>query len=117
MARIVMNRGYDPLSGTYGYLTFRVINGKPFVRKKPEMVLPKNPTTEQKDKYKRQKVINECIARIQTRNPNVQESINQRLNIYKRVVRLYNRNSKTLKARSKLIKAILMDYFDTGNRR
>ena len=105
-----MSRGYEPLSGTYGYLTFRVINGKAYVHEKPEVILPKHPTEEQKAKRKKRLVIDECVARIQTRNPDIYAAIAERKKIRDRIKWLYTKLSRTTKSRTKLIKAILKEY-------
>ena len=105
-----MNKGYEPLSGTYGYLTFRVINGKPFVREKPELVLPQDATPEQKEKRRKRLVLDECVARIQMRNKDIREGISERKNIYERLERLYKKFSPTIRSRKKLVTEILKKY-------
>ena len=105
-----MNKGYEPLSGTYGYLTFRVINGKAFVREKPEVLLPKHPTEEQKAKRKKRLVIDECVARIQMLNKDIRTAIGERQVINMRVRRLYDKFSGTIKSRTKLVRTILKEY-------
>ena len=105
-----MNKGYEPLSGTYGYLTFRVINGKAFVREKPEVLLPKHPTEEQKAKRKKRLVIDECVARIQMRNKDIRTAIGEREKIRNRVTWLYTKLSRTIRSRTKLAREILKEY-------
>ena len=112
MANLELKKGYKPISGKYGNYIFQVRNGKQYLYRYDLPKLPKRSSAEQKDKHKRLVVINECVARIQTKYYNLFEGIKWRETIYARVYKLYGFFSQNINAPSKLIKAILNEYDD-----
>lgn len=113
MAQIKFNpkSGINHLSGTYGNMTYRTVNGKNFVHSKPQPVLPKNPTRKQRALYKKQLIVNECVRILQVNVGDLQEAIRLRPLIRQRIMRLYNKYQPTIKAPTKLQKAIMSDYY------
>ena len=113
MARIEFDpaSGIEHLSGTYGYLTYRTAFGKNFVHSKPIPVLPKNPTRKQRALYKKQCIVNECVRILQEYVGDIQEAIRLRPLIRQRIMKLYNKYQPTIKAPTKLQKAIMTEYY------
>ena len=117
MATVTFNpeSGIQSLSGSLGRLTFRTKNGKTFVTERPRPVLPKNPTREQKRKYTRQTIIEDCLEILQSRMEDIQEAMRIRPKIKDRLEYLYAKFSPTIKARTKLQKAIMSEYYTRFN--
>ena len=66
MARITFKNPNDHLSGTLCGLVYKNRNGKNFVYSQPEPVLPKRPTKEQRLKYRKDCVVQNCVSLIQS---------------------------------------------------
>lgn len=113
MAKIEFNpnQPIQALSGTVGKFTFRTVNGRTFLHTRPEPVLPKNPTPAQREKYKRQVVINQCLDILQDQIPDLPTAIKMRGKIFDRLTYLYKKFAPTIKARTKLQKKIMTEYY------
>ena len=112
MAKVTFNpnQPIQSLSGSIGPVTFRTINGRTHVFQRPEPVLPKNPTRKQRALFKQRTIIDYCLSIIQAQYEDVQEAIKMRPKIRDRIVRLYKKYAPTIKARTKLQKAIIAEY-------
>ena len=115
MARVKLMPGIESLSGTIGDVTFRTMNGKTFMHRKAEPVLPKNATRKQKAQYRKRVIINQCVVLVQAEMENVFAALEQRKKIYDAIRRLYDRYAPEIKARTKLQKAILSAYWEREN--
>ena len=113
MARVEFdpNQPIQSLSGSIGRVSFRTVFGRTFVTKRPEPVLPKNPTRQQRAQFKKQTIIDNCLTILQEQIPDLQEAINMRPKIRDRIVRLYKKHAPNIKAPTKLQKAIMIDYY------
>ena len=105
------NQPIQSLSGTVGGLTFRTVNGRTFVSPRTEPVLPKNPTRKQRARFKQQTIINNCISILQSQYEDIQKAISMRAKIKSRLTYLYKKYVATIKAPTKLQKAIMTDYY------
>ena len=104
------------LSGTFGNITFKTVNGRTFGRSRVTPGLPKNASDEERATYKKRTIINTCISILQGEIADLQEAITMRPKIKKRVDYLYQKYVAQIKASSKLQKAIMTEYhsrFDT----
>ena len=101
---------FTALSGTVGDLTFKTRNGQTFMYQKPDPQLPEHPTPKQRARYRKQLIVAECVKRIQGRFDDMLTAISSRKTIYNRVARLYDKLAPTVRARTKLIRAILDEY-------
>ena len=117
MAKITFNpeSGIQSLSGSLGRLTFRTINGQTYVNERPMPVLPKKATREQRRKYHRQMIIDSCLEILQNGMEDIQEAMRIRPKIKDRLEYLYKKFSPTIKARTKLQKAIMSEYYARFN--
>ena len=113
MARISFkeNQPIQSLSGTVGNITFRTMNGRTYAYGRTEPVLPKNPTRKQRARFKQQTIINYCLDILQSQIPDIQEAISMRPKIKERLRYLYKTFAPTIKARTKLQKAIMTEYY------
>ena len=113
MAKVTFVEGQplQSLSGTVGNITFRTINGRTFARELTAPTLPKNPTRQQRDRFKRQTLINDCIAILQSQYEDIQEAIAVRPKIKDRLNYLYKSFAPTIKTRTKLQKKIMTEYY------
>lgn len=112
MAKVTFNpnQPIQSLSGTFGCNTFRTLNGRTYLNQRPEPVLPKNPTPQQRAAFRRQTIIDHCVAFLQQQIRDIPLAITSRPLIRSRVVRLYNRISPSVKTPAKLRRAILSEY-------
>jgi hypothetical protein len=112
MAKVTFEKGQpiQALSGTAGNLTFRTQNGRTFVCVRPEPTLPKNPTREQKARFKKRTIIDNCLKILQGEIADIQEAIRLRHTIRDRLVYLYDKFAPNIKATTKLQKAIMSEY-------
>ena len=112
MAKVTFKPGQpiQSLSGTLGRMTFRTIYGHTSVFEKPEPTLPKNATRKQKAQFKRQIIIDNCLTILQGEITDIKEAIRMRQKIRDRLVYLYKKFAPTIKARTKLQKAIMTEY-------
>ena len=115
MARVKLIPGIESLSGTIGDVTFRTMNGKTFMHRKAEPVLPPHATRKQKAQYKKRVIVNDCVVLVQAEMENVFEALEQRSRIYDTIRHLYDRYAPGIKARTKLQRAILSAYWERKN--
>ena len=104
------NQPIQSLSGTVGAVSFRTRNGRTFMYRTGEPVLPKNPTRKQRAQYKQRIVVDFCVSAIQAQIPDIQDALAMRPTIRSRVMRLYKLLSPSTKARTKLQGYILAEY-------
>lgn len=100
------------LSGTVGDRTFRTRNGKTYMTRLQTPVLPKNPTRKQRALYRRLRMIDQCVMIVQAQIPDIPEAIAMRSRIKDRLMYLYDKLSPTIKAPTKLQKAIMEAYYE-----
>ena len=112
MARITFakNQPIQSLSGNLGPISFRTRNGQTFMFTTPDPVLPKNPTRQQRAQYRQRKIVDYCVKMIQSQIHDIQQALAMRNTIHERIKRLYKRLSPTIKAPTKLQRAILTEY-------
>lgn len=111
MARVHLKPGMGNLSGTVGNLTFRTINGKTFVFEKMQAVLPENASREEKRRYKKRLMIDACLLILQQPIDDLHEAIRLRPKMRLRLSHLYDRYCGEIKARTKLQKKIMSEYY------
>ena len=113
MAKVTFNpnQPVQSLSGSVGALTFRTINGRTFVRERSTPVLPKNPTRKQREQFKQRTIIDSCLTILQSQIPDIQEAIAMRNKFKQRLTYLYKSFAPTIKAPTKLQKAIMTEYY------
>jgi len=113
MAKITFREGQpiQSLSGSLGPLTFRTLYGRTFVTERAEPVLPKNPTRQQRAQFKQLTIVNQCLDILQSQIADIQEAISMRSKIRDRIVRLYKKHAKTIKAPTKLQRTIMTEYY------
>ena len=105
------NQPIQSLSGTIGNITYRTVNGRTFAHSRPEPVLPKNPTRQQRALFKRRTIIDNCLSILQGQIPDIQEAIAARDKLKHRLLHLYKKYAPTIKAPTKLQKAIMTEYY------
>ena len=110
MARVELMPGIESISGSVGQLTFRTMNGKTFVRVRQEAELPKGASRKQKAKYKRDRMLDQCIAILQDEMGDMLEAIRLRPKMRERLKRLYDKYAKEIKAPTKLQRKIMTEY-------
>ena len=112
MARVIFKKGQpiQSLSGTMGKYTYRTINGQTFVWERPERVLPENASREEKARYKRETMIDQCTEILQSEIADIQEAIRMRNKIRSRLKGLYEKYCKEIKAPTKLQARIMAEY-------
>jgi len=113
MAKVTFNpnQPIQSLSGSMGKITFRTINGKTFVHERCAPELPKNPTRQQRARFKQRTIIDSCLTILQSQIDDIQEAISMRSTIKDRLVYLYKKFEPAIKARTKLQKAIMAEYY------
>ena len=114
MANVIFKKDQpiQSLSGTIGALTFRTVNGRTFVSERAEPVLPNKPTRQQRAHFMQRIIVNQCVEILQSQIVDLQEAISMRTKIRDRIVRLYKKHAPTIKARTKLQRAIMTDYYE-----
>lgn len=117
MARVELKPGIESISGTVGNLTFRTVYGKTFVHKKAEPVLPEKATRQERAKYKRDVIIDQCVGILQREISDMREAIQMRPKIRSRLMRLYKRYAPEIKARTKLQRKMMTEYRAKYHRR
>lgn len=112
MARVTFKPGQpiQSLSGTIGNLTYRTVYGQTFVHLAREVKLPENPTRADKERFRRLTIANQCVCILQEEISDLQESLRMRPKIRERILGLYKRYHKEIKARTKLQKKIMEEY-------
>ena len=113
MAKVTFNpnQPIQSLSGSMGKITFRTINGKTFVHERQAPELPKNPTRQQRARFKQRTIIDSCLAILQSQIDDIQEAISMRSIIKDRLSYLYKKFEPAIKAPTKLQKAIMTEYY------
>ena len=92
-------------------MTFRTVNGKTFFSRRTEPVLPKNATRKERAQFKQRALINNCIKILQEQYEDIREAIAMRSTIQNRLRKLYPRYAATIKAPTKLQRAIMTEYY------
>ena len=112
MARIEFTKtsGIKSISGRIGNVMFRTINGKTFMTQCPEAELPENPTRKQKEKYKRDRIVDQCVSILQDEMEDWCEAVQQRAKIRWRIMNLYKKYATEIKAPTKLQCRIMREY-------
>lgn len=112
MARVKFNPGQpiQSLSGTLGNAVFRTMYGRTFVFERARPVLPKNATREQKARYRRRVMVDECVRILQDEIEDITEAIAMRKKILERVGYLYDKYVQEIKAPTKLQRKIMGEY-------
>lgn len=113
MAQITFNpnQPIQALSGNLGSIAFRTRNGRTYMYRKEDPVLPKNPTRQQRAKFRQQTIVDYCVTTIQAKIQDIQQALAMRITIHNRVVKLYKRLAPTIKARTKLQREIMSEYY------
>ena len=111
MGRVIFreDQPIQELRGTYGKVTFRVINGKTVAHTKPQRRQARS------DEFDKADIIDQCVADIQLQMHDMREAIADRQAIIKRIDRLYDKYRNRCKDETELIKHIRIAYL--GNRR
>ena len=105
------NQPIQALSGNIGNVFFRTRNGQTYMFSKDDPVLPKNATRQQRAQFKRRQIIDQCVMILQEQISDLEKALAMRTTIRNRIVRLYNQFSKEIKARTKLQRAIMREYY------
>ena len=113
MGKVIFREGQpvQELRGTYGRVTFRVINGKTVANIKMKSERKKDEGPE----WDKTAIVEQCVADIQMQMHDMREAIADREAIKKRVERLYEKYAQRCKDECELAKNIQLAYF--GNRR
>jgi len=117
MAKVTFakNQPIQSLSGSVGAITFRTVNGQTQLYRRPDPVLPKNPTRKQRALYKRRTIIDNCITILQSQYEDMQVAIAMRPKIKERLRYLYKTFAPDIKAPTKLQKRIMTEYYARFN--
>ena len=112
MARIIFKEGsrVQSLSGKIGNLTYRTAGGKTFVFATEVPELPKDATRKQKSQYKKRMIIDQCVVIIQ-RQMDLEVALAMRQKLRDRMDYLYKSLAPKIKARTKLQKAMMTEYY------
>ena len=110
MARIELMPGIESISGTIGNLTFRTRGGKTFVHAKREAELPLRATRQEREKWLRTTVLDQCVRIVQENCGDMHEAIRKRTLIRQRLAVLYAKYRAETSARTKLQKKMLEAY-------
>lgn len=112
MARVTFNpnQPIQALSGNLGSISFRTRNGRTYVYRTDAPILPKNPTRQQRAKFRQQTIVDYCVTTIQAQISDIQQALAMRTTIHNRVTKLYKRLAPTIKARTKLQREIMSEY-------
>ena len=98
------------LSGSVGKITFRTVNGQTFVHIRSAPRLPKNATWQQKKAFRKRKIVDACVERLQDEMEDMIEAIGMRKKIKNRVGYLYDQFATELTCASKIQKAVMAEY-------
>ena len=113
MGKVIFREGQpvQELRGTYGRMTFRVINGKTVanVRQKRQCI------KDSESAFDKTAIIEQCVSDIQLQMHDMREAIADREAIKKRVERLYGKYAQRCKDEDELTRAIRLAYL--ANRR
>ena len=113
MARVIFKDGggIQRLSGKVGNLTYRTVGKKTFVFSTEVPELPKDATRKQKSQYKKRMIIDQCVMIIQ-QQMELEVALAMRQKIRDRMGYLYRRLAPKIKARTKLQKAMMTEYYN-----
>ena len=111
MGKVIFREGQpvQELRGTYGKVTFRVVNGKTIANVKSGR------HNNNSDEFDKADIIDSCVAEIQEQMDDMREAIRDREAIKKRIERLYEKYARRSKDEVELMKNIRLAYL--GNRR
>jgi len=113
MGKVIFREGQpvQELRGTYGKVTFRVINGKTVanVRQKHQRL------KDSEGAFDKSAIIEQCVSDIQLQMHDMREAIADRCAIIKRVERLFNKYRDRCTDEDELTRAIRLAYL--ANRR
>ena len=101
------------LRGTYGKMTFRVINGHTVVHSKPKYVR----RMEERELFDKSEIIEQCVADIQEQMCDMRQAIADRQAIKKRVARLYDKCANRCRDEYELMKNIRVAYLGSKRKR
>lgn len=112
MARVEFKKDspIQSLSGTLGNLIFRTRNGKTSVFQRCEPELPENASRADRRRVKREKIVNDCVVILQNELGDMVAAIEQRKKIRERIMYLYKKYEKEIKAPTKLQRRIMSEY-------
>ena len=112
MARVIFKNGgrIQKLSGKVGDLTYRTVGNKTFVFSNEVPELPKDATRKQKSQYKKRMIIDQCVTLVQ-RQMDLEVALAMRQKLRDRMDYLYKRLAPKIKAKTKLQKAIMTEYY------
>ena len=112
MARVIFKNGgnIQSLSGKVGNMTYRTIGNKTFVFSSEVPELPKDATRKQKSQYKKRMAIDQCVTLVQ-RQMDLEVALAMRQKLRDRMDYLYKSLAPKIKARTKLQKAIMTEYY------
>lgn len=116
MAQVKLIPGINALSGTIGDITFRTINGKTFMHRRPVPSLPKNASRAQKAAFKRRVMVSDCVILVQSQMDDFLTAMKLRETIRKRLLKLYDKHHKTIKTPTKLKRTIMTEYYQSFGR-
>ena len=113
MGKVIFQEGQpvQELRGTYGKVTFRVINGKTVANIKMKSERKKDEGL----KWDKSAIIEQCVSDIQLQMHDMREAIADRCAIIKRVERLFNKYRDRCTDEDELTRAIRLAYL--ANRR
>ena len=112
MARVIFKNGgrIQKLSGKVGDLTYRTVGNKTFVFRTEVPELPKDATRKQKSQYKKRIIIDQCVTLVQ-RQMDLEVALALRQKLRDRMDYLYKSLVPKIKAKTKLQKAIMTEYY------
>ena len=112
MARVEFktNSPIQSLSGTIGGMTFRTVNGKTSVYTLKEPELPEDASRADKRKWKRERMVRQCVMILQDEMDDLFAAIEMRKKMKDRIMYLYKKYEKEIKAPTKLQRKIMTEY-------
>ena len=91
-------------------MVFRTRNGKTTVYARDEPELPENATRAEKRRYKRERIVRQCVAILQDEMEDIVVAIAMRMKIRNRILYLYKKYERDIKAPTKLQRKIMGEY-------
>ena len=112
MARVEFkeNSPIQSLSGTLGDLVFRTRNGKTSVFQRYEPELPEQASRAERRRFKREQIVRDCVSILQNEMRDMVAAIEQRTKIRNRILYLYKKYEKEIKAPTKLQRKMMSEY-------
>ena len=102
------------LRGTYGRMTFRVINGHTVVHSKPKYGRRQE---DERELFDKSEIVEQCVAEIQEQMCDMRQAIADRQAIKKRVARLYDKYANRCRDENELMKNIRVAYLGSKRKR